>query len=169
MDTKKEQRFYSSTEMRGLLAVLPEPCRSVGSFAVLTGMRIGEILALRWKRIDLLRGMIEVAENYSCGEFVTPKTKSSCRVIPMSSALASVLKRHRGEDGECSPEALVFRTSKGTPLNAKNLSNRELAPACDQNEQPRGIVLVPAHACDASRRHRRISEDSPGIIGRRPC
>ena len=93
-DTKKERRFYSPAEMRRLLAVLPEPCRSVVSVAVLTGMRIGEILALRWKRIDVLRGTIEVAENYSCGEFVTPKTKSSCRVIPMSSALVDVLQNH---------------------------------------------------------------------------
>jgi hypothetical protein len=76
-DTKKERRIYSSAEMRRLLAVLSEPCRSVVSVAVLTGMRIGEILALRWKRIDSLHGTIEVAENYSCGEFVTPKTKSS--------------------------------------------------------------------------------------------
>jgi integrase len=100
-------------------------------------MRIGEILALRWKRIDSLRGTIEVAENYSCGEFVTPKTKSSRRVIPMSSVLTGVLEKHRGEGGTCSPEALVFCTSKGTPLNAKNLYNRELAPACDRTEQPR--------------------------------
>jgi integrase len=136
-DTKKERRFYSPAEMRRLLAVLTEPCRAVVSVAVLTGMRIGEILALRWKRIDLLRGTIEVAENYSCGEFVTPKTKSSLRMIPMSSALADVLEKHRAEGGQCTPEGLVFRTSKGTPLNAKNLYNRELAPACDQIEQPR--------------------------------
>lgn len=136
-DTKKEPRFYSPAEMRRLLAVLTEPCRAVVSVAVLAGMRIGEILALRWKRIDLLRGTVEVAENYSCGEFVTPKTKSSRRMIPMSSALADVLEKHRAEGGQCAPEALVFRTSKGTPLNAKNLYNRELAPACDQIEQPR--------------------------------
>jgi integrase len=136
-DTRKERRFYSSMEMRRLLAVLAEPCRSVVAVAVLTGMRIGEILALRWKRIDTLRGTIEVAENYSCGEFVTPKTKSSRRVIPMSSALAGVLEKHRCEGGACSPEALVFRTFKGTPLSAKNLYNRELAPACDRIEQPR--------------------------------
>jgi|tagenome__1003787_1003787.scaffolds.fasta_scaffold20986559_7 integrase len=136
-DTKKERRFYSSAEMRKLLAVLPEPCRSVVSVAVLAGMRIGEILALRWKRIDLLRGTIEVAENYSCGEFVTPKTKSSRWVLPISSTLVDVLKKYRANGGECSPEALVFRTSKGTPLNAKNLYNRELAPACDQIELPR--------------------------------
>ena len=127
-DTKKERRIYSSAEMRRLLAVLSEPCNSVVSVAVLTGMRIGEILALRWKRIDSLHGTIEVAENYSCGEFVTPKTKSSRRVIPMSSALMGVLKKHRTESGACSPEALVFCTSKGTPLNAKNLYNRDLAP-----------------------------------------
>jgi integrase len=136
-DTKKERRFYSTAEMRKLLAVLPEPCRSVVSVAVLTGMRIGEILALRWKRIDSLRGTIEVAENYSCGEFVSPKTKSSRRVIPMSSTLAHVLAKHRADGGECSPEALVFRTAKGTTLNPKNLYNRELAPACDQISLPR--------------------------------
>jgi integrase len=136
-DTKPEPRFYSSAEIRRLLAVLPEPCRSVVAVAVLTGMRIGEILALRWKRVDTLRGTIAVAENYSCGEFVTPKTKSSRRVIPISSALTGVLEKHRAEGEGCSPEALVFRTCKGTPLNAKNLCNRELAPACDRIQQPR--------------------------------
>jgi integrase len=32
---------------------------------------------------------------------------------------------------------LVFCTLKGTPLNSKNLYNRELAPACDGIKQPR--------------------------------
>ena len=35
------------------------------------------------------------------------------------------------------PDDLVFRTVKGTPLNDKNLYNRELAPACDRIGQPR--------------------------------
>jgi len=55
--------------------------------AVLARMRIGEILALRWDRLDFLRGNIEVSETYSDGRFGTPKTQSSRRVIPMSSAL----------------------------------------------------------------------------------
>jgi integrase len=61
-DTKKERRFYSSMEMRRLLAALSELCCCVVSVAVLTGMRIGEILALRWKRIDSLHGTMDVAE-----------------------------------------------------------------------------------------------------------
>jgi integrase len=136
-DTKKERRFYSPSQMRKLVSALPEPCRSVVLTAVLTGLRIGEILALRWKRIDLLRGTLEVAENYSCGEFVTPKTKSSRRVIPISSSLSDVLKDLRGQSGQYLPDDLVFKTSKGTPLNAKNLYNRQLAPACDAIKEPR--------------------------------
>ena len=126
--------------MRRLLAVLPEPCRSVVSVAVLTGKRIGEILALRWKRIDLLRGTIEVAENYSCGEFVTPKTRSSRRVIPMSSALADVLEKHRAEGGQCAPDALVFCTSKGTPLNAKKTLQPGARPGVRPDRAAAGIV-----------------------------
>jgi integrase len=134
---KKEQRVYSPAAVRMLLAVLAEPCRTVVSIAVLTGLRIGEILALRWKRVDLLRGMIDVAETYSAGEFGSPKTKSSRRVIPISSALRVILENHRATAHGPRPEDLVFQTPTGTPLDAHNLYNRELAPACDQIGQPR--------------------------------
>jgi integrase len=104
--------------------------------AVLAGLRFGAILALRWNRLDFLRGSIEVSETYSDGQFGTPKTRSSERVIPMSSALRQVLECHR-------PFALIgiqktcFCTNKGTPLSPKNLYNRALAPACDELGLPR--------------------------------
>jgi integrase len=116
---------------------MTEPCTSVVLVAVLTGLRIGEILALRWKRIDQSGVTLEVAENYSSGEFGPPKTKSSRRVIPISSTLAGVLESRRARANSAAPEDLVFRTAKGTPLNDKNLYNRELAPACDKIGQPR--------------------------------
>jgi integrase len=136
-DSKKERRFYSVDQVRMLLGVLTEPCASVVAVAVLTGMRIGEILALRWKRIDPLGATLEVAENYSSGEFGSPKTKSSQRVLPISSALRRVLENQHARMNPTSPEELVFRTPSGTPLNDKNLYNRELAPACDRIGQPR--------------------------------
>jgi len=136
-DSKKERRFYSLEQTRLLLNELTEPCASVVSVAVLTGMRIGEILALRWKRIDLLGGTLEIAESYSKGEFGPPQTKSSRRVIPISSALRRVLEAQHARMAPDTPDDLVFRTVKGTPLNDKNLYNRELAPACDRIKQPR--------------------------------
>jgi integrase len=136
-DTKKERRFYSPSEIRMLLAVLGESCRLVVSMAIQTGMRIGEILALRWKRVDLLNGTLEVAETYSDGEFGSPKTRSSCRVIPISKFLRAELEGQRATVGNAGPDELVFQTTSGTPLNAKNLYNRELAPACDRIGRPR--------------------------------
>jgi integrase len=137
VDSKKERRFYSPEQTRLLLGALTEPCASVVSIAVLTGMRIGEILGLRWKRVDLLGANLTVAENYSSGEFGCPKTKSSRRVIPISSAIRRVLEGLRARTNSTNPEDLVFQTAKGTPLSDKNLYNRELAPACDRIGQPR--------------------------------
>jgi integrase len=136
-DTKKVWRFYSAAEIRMLLAVLDEPCRSVVSMAIQTGLRIGEILGLRWKRVDLLNSSLEVAATYSDGEFGSPKTKSSCRIIPISSVLRSELEAQRARIGNAGPDELVFQTPSGTPLNPKNLYNRELAPACDRIGKPR--------------------------------
>ena len=134
-DSKREPRYFRQPEVRKLLLKLEDPCRTVVLVAVSTGLRIGEILALRWRRIDLLQNTIEVAETYSSGEFGPPKTRSSRRTIPISESLAEVFKRLRPRN--CEPELLVFATSKGTPLNPKNLYNRQLAPACDAIELPR--------------------------------
>ncbi len=132
-----EHRFYSPAQVRQLLPELTEPCRTVVQLAVLTGLRIGEILALRWKRVNLLRGTIEVAESYSDGEFGSPKTRSSNRVIPISDLLRGLLESHRSGTQSIAPNDLVFCTPTGTPLNQKNLYNRVLAPACDRIKQPR--------------------------------
>lgn len=136
-DSKPQRRFYLPAQVRQLITELTEPCRAVVSIAVLTGLRIGEILALRWKRVDLLRSTIEVSETFSDGAFGSPKTRSSNRVLPMSSNLRSVLENHRAGSVSVGPDSLIFTTSKGTPLSSKNLYNRVLAPACDRIKQPR--------------------------------
>lgn len=136
-DRKRERTLLSLTQTRLLVANLTEPCRTVVLVAVLTGMRIGEILALRWKRLDFERGTIEVAETCSDGQFGPPKTRSSHRVIPMSASLRGLLESHKQQCTRTEPDDLAFCTFKGTPLSAKNLYNRELAPTCDRLEMPR--------------------------------
>jgi integrase len=136
-EPKRERELLSSSQVQILLSSLSEPCRTVVLTAVLTGMRIGEILALRWKRLDFLRATIEVAETFSDGQFGTPKTKSSRRVIPMSAALHEALTMHRPNTNWTRPDDPVFSTQKGTPLSPKNLYNRVLAPTCDRIGLPR--------------------------------
>ena len=136
-EARQEKRFLNPAQIRALLPALSEPCRTIVLAAVLTGMRIGEILALRWKRLDFVRGTIEVAETFSDGCFGTPKTRSSRRVIPMSRAMREAFETHSVTILRTASEDLVFSTSRGTPLSPKNLYNRILAPACDAIRIPR--------------------------------
>jgi hypothetical protein len=55
---KTERLYLNPSEVRRLLTSLPEPCRTLVLVAVLTGMRIGEILALRCKHLDLLHSSV---------------------------------------------------------------------------------------------------------------
>src|SRR5712675_1373438 len=48
----------SPEHIRTLLINLPEPSRSISWLIVLTGLRIGEVLALRWQDVDLVAGSL---------------------------------------------------------------------------------------------------------------
>lgn len=136
-EPKKQRVHLTLSQTQDLLATLSQPFRTIVLTALLTGMRIGEILALRWNRVDFLRQSIEISATYSDGQFGSPKTRSSKRVIPMSAALCKSLDPHRVDSLNKKPEDLVFCTAKGTPLSPKNLYNRSLAPTCDKLTLPR--------------------------------
>ena len=126
-----EERLYlSPTQVRTLLNSLPEPTRTLVLLATLTGLRIGELLALRWKHIDLQRGSIQVRGTLSEGRIGTPKTRSSRRDLPLSKPACDALPAHRRSYDGDSPDDLVFVTRQLTPLNPKNLMRRILRPAC---------------------------------------
>src|SRR5467141_4889701 len=71
---KRPHRFLSLGEVRQLITASDEPVRTVVLRAVMTGLRIGEILALRWGRINFAAGTLRVEENCYKGKFGTPKT-----------------------------------------------------------------------------------------------
>jgi integrase len=114
---KKERLYLNPREAGQLLTSLPEPGRTLVLVAVLTGLRIGEILALRWKAVDLTRGVIQVRETVSEGKFGFPKTKSSRRDIPISLPVRDALQAQITDCRHSGLEDLVFATRKQTPLN----------------------------------------------------
>jgi integrase len=122
--------FLSPDEVRRLLAVLAEPVRTIALLATLVGLGIAEILGLRWGRINLQQGTLRVEETCYKGRFGTPKTRARRRELPLVPTVLKALVAHRSRSLDTSPEALVFATRKGTPLNANNLRNRELKTAC---------------------------------------
>jgi len=123
----KERLFLSPAQVRTLINSLPAPCRTIVSLLALTGLRIGELLALRWKHIDISVGAIRVRETVHEGSFGTPKTRSSRRDIPISLSARGLLQQL---SNGATPDDLVFHSQNGSPVNPKNLANRVLRPAC---------------------------------------
>jgi integrase len=99
--------------------------RAIFLTAAMTGLRKGELLALRWKDVDWTAGRIRVRQNYVRGEFGTPKSRRSTRSVPMADEVAGELdrlfklSRWQGEDD------LVFaHPQTGGPLPKPNVTRR---------------------------------------------
>jgi integrase len=95
--------------------------------ALLTGLRIGEILALSWKDVNFATNQIKVTRGYYRGMMGTPKTKCSRRSVPLPELLKEILLRLSQK--AFNAEELIFRTSRGTPYDDSNLLHRDLKPA----------------------------------------
>jgi integrase len=71
-----------------------------GMVSLFTGMRLSEVLALRWSRIDLERKTIKVLESIEVTKshglrFKAPKTTAGRRTITLPDFLVDVLREHR--------------------------------------------------------------------------
>lgn len=67
--------------------------------ALATGMREGELIALRWRDVDLERGTLRVMRTLKRGyagyQFGKPKTKRSQRIIGVPTTAITALRTHR--------------------------------------------------------------------------
>jgi integrase len=125
----REKRVLMPEQVARLLAVLREPVRTMVLLAVLTGLRVGEILALRWQDVDLEGGELRVVQAVYRGCLGSPKTRGSKRTIPLPETVIGALTNLAQWTRGLTPERLVFPSRKGTVLNDTNLLLRDLKPA----------------------------------------
>jgi integrase len=67
--------------------------RALYRTAAMTGLRQGELVALRWRDVDWTASRIRVRQNYVLEEFGSPKSKRSTRSVPMADEVAGELER----------------------------------------------------------------------------
>jgi integrase len=107
----------------------------IAALAIATGMRRGELLALRWGDVDLELGCIRVErslEQTKAGlRFKAPKTKYGRRTISLPASAIALLCQHRKIQlelrlqlgmGKHDHDALVFCNHDGTPISPNYLS-----------------------------------------------
>ena len=126
----KERATIDPESVIALIEKLPEPSRSIASLLTMTGLRIGELLALRWQDIDLESGFLSVRQTVYEGHFDEPKTRQSKRRIPLGPKCVEILAALKPT--KAVPTGLVFSARNGSPLSRRNLLNRQLKPTCEK-------------------------------------
>ncbi|HUG46951.1 MAG TPA: tyrosine-type recombinase/integrase [Candidatus Limnocylindria bacterium] len=127
---RRELLTLSPEQVSRLLAAADEtPIGVLARMAVLTGMRRGELLGLRWRDLDLAAGLANIQQTAQriSGQgwvFRQPKTRLSRRSVALSPETVRMLSTHRKSQLEARLLAgsayqdrdLVFATALGTPL-----------------------------------------------------
>jgi integrase len=122
-----ERVVLAPSQVRELASLLDDPARSATLLLALTGLRVGELLALRWGNVDTDARVLRVCETVYEGHFDRPKTKRSLRTIPLGAETAAILAGLR--PASVTPAALVFGTPEGKALDRRNLLRKHVKPA----------------------------------------
>jgi integrase len=134
-------RVLSHDEIRRLLAHALESYRPLLATAVFSGMRLSELLGLRWQDVDFEAGLIHVRHQLSRASKTKParllplKTDAGSRDIVLLPQLAELLRGHHVAEvvkGSGQPHHFVFTTEIGTPFYGRNVSARGLDKAADR-------------------------------------
>ena len=125
--------------------------------AIITGMRQGELLGLRWRDVDLLGGMASIQQTFyrlsgnkkkgvrTEAIFKPPKSEKSRRRVALPPALVEELRGLHEEQGEYrqilgaeyQDADLVFCQVNGKPLHAHNIVRRDMRKVLERAKLPR--------------------------------
>jgi integrase len=128
---RKEAAYFENQELPLLFEHLKdEPYRALCLVALKTGMRQGELLALRWADVDLEQAVARVRRSYTGGALGTPKNRER-RDVDLISDVVELLARMRKEWGSSNGgDNLVFHGDAGDAfLSPTILLRRHLYPA----------------------------------------
>lgn len=149
LSMEQVDRFLSAAEEAGDRFV------ALYHVAFFCGLRIGEILGLKWRYIDFEKREMHVRYQVQrmrdgTGLVESQPKQDEQRTVPFGDRVAAALKAHRLRQTEerlargasYIDRDLVFATSKGTPFDAQNIVNRSFKPLLEAT----GLPDIPFHA-----------------------
>ena len=145
-----EMRTFTAEQARAfLIGVRGDRFEALYTLALSTGMRQGELLALRWEHVNLEESALQVRATVYRGKdgmvFGEPKTDRSRRQVSLTPTAVEALRRHRVRQvaerlrsgSSWDDLDLVFPNEIGRPVEPGNLLRRSYWPLLEQAGLPR--------------------------------
>lgn len=155
---RKEAAYFENDELPRLFSHLrDQPYRSLCLIALKTGMRQGELFALRWCDVDLEEAVVRVRRSRTSGTLGTPKNRER-RDVDLISDVVAEFARLQGELGNPNGDSLVFPSANRVGfLTPSVVLRRYLYPAMARADIPRvgptqekrNVPQFPAHVRQA--------------------
>lgn len=125
--------LVSAAKYHALLPKLPHHCRVMVTLAMCLGLRISEILGLRWEDVDLESGKLQIRRSVVNGHVESTKTLASEDELPLHPELVKVLQEWGG--AELSVNGWLFgNIDTGKPYHADTMRQRHLNKAAASPE-----------------------------------
>ncbi len=135
--------YITPIQFAHLMELITEPYASMLFVAVYTGLRVSELVGLKWRNVH--EDSITIDERYCRGDWGAPKSAASHATIPVNRSVVERILRLKGlvvtvragtatrrckvvkSDG---PDALVFQSLySGKPMRDNNILVRHIKPA----------------------------------------
>ena len=174
---RKERQVLSAEQAREFVTTCDEMPRGLTfEFALLTGMRPEEYLAVQWGDVDFERCTVQVrralVRHKKAWSFQEPKTSRSCRTVVLPAFMVDKLMAHKRKQlaqrllvgPEWQAHDLVFCSEFGTPHSIPNLTYRYFRPILEKAKLPRIRLYDLRHSCATLLL---IAEENPKVVSER--
>jgi integrase len=127
VEESQDIRYLDPAELEAVLRVIVDDAfgrvlRAIILVAAMSGLRMGELLALRWLDVDWQAQRIRVRRSYVRGHLGTPKSRRGSRSVPLADRVGGELDRLYRQTAYQADDDLVFgNPHTGNPLDGAAL------------------------------------------------
>jgi integrase len=140
---RRRKPTITPEQFNGLVQLVAEPYASMLYVAVWTGLRVSELIGLRWRCIN--RDSISVEERFCRGDWSQPKSEASAATIGVSPEVISrilrlktltveiragvAIRKHKLVKSDGADDLVFQSVQTGKPMNDQNILKRHIQPA----------------------------------------
>lgn len=111
-EPKRRVRYLTPDEVKALMQELPEHQKPVVAFSLLTGLRKGNILNLRWEQVDLQRGTVSFSAEEMKG--------GNEHIVQLSTIARNIIESQFGNQSEY---VFTYRGKRLKEINTRQFRN----------------------------------------------